>query len=60
LEAENDLMSNSQNIEKNAKKNGKKKNGKRNSKKKLGGPNEDVVMVEFLESDPYGIYRYLQ
>ena len=57
-EDENALMSNDQSIEKNAKKRGKKKkNGKKKSKKPFGGPNEDVVFVEFLESDPtYGNY----
>ncbi len=44
----NYLMSNDQNVEKNARKKKKKKNGKK-SKKSLGGPNEDVVFVEFLE-----------
>jgi|FrelakmetLWP11LW_1041352.scaffolds.fasta_scaffold63166_2 hypothetical protein len=42
-------MSNDQAIEKNAK---KRKNGKKNKgkKKSLGGPNEDVVFVEFLDT----------
>ena len=47
-------MSNNQEIEKNAKKRGKKKkkNGKngKKSKKPFGGPDEDVVFVEFLET----------
>jgi len=52
--------SNDQNIEKNARKNKKKKkkNGKK-SKKSIGGPNEDVVFVEFLETQPsYDSYDY--
>jgi len=39
-------MSNDQSVEKNAKKNGKKNKGK----KSIGGPNEDVVFVEYLDS----------
>ena len=42
----NTLMSNDQSVEKNAKKNGKKNKGK----KSIGGPNEDVVFVEYLDS----------
>ena len=49
----NALMSNDQNIEKNARKKGKSgKNGKSKSKKPFGGPDEEVVFVEFLEHDP--------
>ena len=49
---QNTIMPNSQEIEKNAKKRGKKKkkNGKKSSKKPFGGPDEDVVFVEFLET----------
>ena len=53
-EGENALLSNDQSIEKNAKKRGHKKNKSKKSKKPFGGPNEDVVFVEFLESEPYG------
>ncbi len=49
---ENDLMQNGQNIEKNAKKHHKKhKNGKKKSKNPFGNTDEDVVFVEFLETD---------
>ena len=49
---ENAIMSNDQNVEKNARKKGKKKKNKKNksSKKPFGGTNEDVVFVEFLET----------
>lgn len=60
----NDIMSNDQQIEKNAKKHKKsKKNKSKKSKKPFGGPDEDVVFVEFLEYMPYpednseGFYR---
>ena len=48
----NTIMSNNQEIEKNAKKRGKKKKNGKKSKKPFGGPNEDVVFVEFLETLP--------
>ena len=53
---ENTIMSNDQQIEKNAKKRGKKKKNGKKSKKPFGGPNEDVVFVEFLETDPFWLF----
>ena len=56
-EEENDIVPNSQNVEKNAKRKKHKKNGKKKSKKgMMGGPGEDVVFVEFLDSQPFNTY----
>ena len=49
-EDENALLSNSQDIEKNARKKGKKKKSRKSKSPIQGGPGEDVVFVEFLET----------